>query len=165
MFISKDLCPVPIDQQPLNEYCELKKSCFFSWFCFEIQDYIQVLTNVIIFLFIFFIPPLIFIDSHILFSIKFLAVDFLLVTSILALILIRLYLAWSYVTNRLLSATIFYEESGWYDGQTWIKTAEMLTKDRLIGIYEVLPLLKRLKYTLNLCLFFLVLESMVYFLI
>lgn len=165
MFISKDLCPVPFDQQPLNEYYELKKSCFFSWLCFKIRDYIQVLTNVIIFLFIFFIPLLISIDSHILFSIKFLTIDFLLVTLILVLVLVRLYLAWSYVTNRLLSATVFYEESGWYDGQIWIKTAEMLTKDRLVGIYEVLPLLKRLKYTLNLCLFFLVLESIVYYLI
>lgn len=30
---------------------------------------------------------------------------------------IRLYLGWSHVGDRLLSATVIYEETGWYDGQ------------------------------------------------
>lgn len=30
---------------------------------------------------------------------------------------IRLYLGWSHVGDRLLSATVVYEETGWYDGQ------------------------------------------------
>ena len=34
--------------------------------------------------------------------------------------------------NRLLS-TIEYEETGWYDGQVYVKTPEMLAKDRWMG--------------------------------
>jgi len=44
-----------------------------------------------------------------------------------------------------MNATVTYEESGWYDGQTWVKTNEVLIQDRLIGIYEVLPVINRLR--------------------
>ena len=47
-----------------------------------------------------------------------------------------------------MNATVTYEESGWYDGQTWIKTNEVLIQDRLIGVYEVLPILKKLQLVL-----------------
>lgn len=35
-----------------------------------------------------------------------------------------------------------------YDGQTFIKPPEVLTRDRLLGTYEVKPALGRLKTTL-----------------
>jgi hypothetical protein len=47
-----------------------------------------------------------------------------------------------------MEATIAYEESGWYDGQVWIKPPEVLLQDRLIGTYEILPGLLRLQATL-----------------
>ena len=50
--------------------------------------------------------------------------------------------------SRLLSATIEYEETGWYDGQLWTKPPEVLARDRLLGTYEVRPCLGRLKATL-----------------
>lgn len=59
-----------------------------------------------------------------------------------------MYLGWAYVGNRLLSATVEYEETGWYDGQMWVKTAEVLARDRLLGSFSVKPALSRLKYTL-----------------
>ena len=31
--------------------------------------------------------------------------------------MLRIYLGWSYVGDRLLSAAVEYEETGWYDGQ------------------------------------------------
>ena len=37
------------------------------------------------------------------------------------------------------------------DGQTWIKTNEVLIQDRLIGVYEVLPILKKLQLVLSIC--------------
>lgn len=63
------------------------------------------------------------------------------------LLLVRLYLGWYYVSDRLTSATVFYEESGWYDGQTWIKPEEVLNRDRLIATYEIKPILRRLQLT------------------
>jgi hypothetical protein len=59
--------------------------------------------------------------------------------------ILRLYLAWKYIYDRLMNATVSYEESGWYDGQTWVKTNEVLIQDRLIGTYEVLPVIDRLR--------------------
>ncbi|GJP47297.1 hypothetical protein CLOM_g6514, partial [Closterium sp. NIES-68] len=61
---------------------------------------------------------------------------------------LRLYLGWSYIGNRLFSATVEYEETGWYDGQVWVKTPELLARDRLLASYKVKPVLNRLKNTL-----------------
>jgi len=52
-----------------------------------------------------------------------------------------------------MEATVPYEESGWYDGQIWIKPPEILLQDRLIGTYEIYPGLLRLQYTLAFLLF------------
>lgn len=67
---------------------------------------------------------------------------------VVTLVVVRMYLGWAYVGNRLLSATVEYEETGWYDGQIWVKTAEVLARDRLLGAYSVKPVLNRLKLTL-----------------
>lgn len=64
------------------------------------------------------------------------------------LAVVRMYLGWAYVGNRLLSATVEYEETGWYDGQIWVKTAEVLARDRLLGSFQVKPVLGRLKNSL-----------------
>nr|QCI04437.1 hypothetical protein [Antithamnion hubbsii] len=147
MCISKKKCPVPFDQQPLNEYFALKESKLFSW---SICDKKTYLLN------IFYLSTVLFALSYpLVFSIilkkqcfiQYLVIDSLFVNVMLILVFLRLYLGWSYVTKRLLSATIFYEESGWYDGQIWIKTAESLIQDRLIGLYELVPFLQRIKYT------------------
>nr|YP_010204131.1 hypothetical protein LK038_pgp050 [Ahnfeltia fastigiata]UAT97624.1 hypothetical protein Ahn.fas.Ore.pt_191 [Ahnfeltia fastigiata]UAT97828.1 hypothetical protein Ahn.fas.Kor.pt_192 [Ahnfeltia fastigiata] len=161
MFISKDVCPVPFDQQPLNEYYSLKDSWFFSWSTLSIGKYSRKLFLISAGL-VLLLSPVITPKTPI---VRFLITDLLLVTFFLSFILIRLYLGWSYVVKRLLSATVFYEESGWYDGQLWIKTAEILTKDRLIGIYEVLPLLQRIQYTLSLVISLIILESLMYYLL
>ena len=65
--------------------------------------------------------------------------------------LIRLYLGWSYIRDRLFSPVIFYEESGWYDGQTWTKPESILMRERLIVRYEIKPIIRRLQIT-SLCL-------------
>ena len=46
-----------------------------------------------------------------------------------------------------MEATVPYEESGWYDGQIWIKPPEILLQDRLIGTYEIYTGLQRLQKT------------------
>lgn len=60
----------------------------------------------------------------------------------------RLYLGWQHVGDRLISATVEYEETGWYDGQVWVKTPQVLLRDRLMSNYTVKPALARLKRTL-----------------
>ena len=44
---------------------------------------------------------------------------------------------WSYVGGRLLAAAVPYEETGWYDGATFVKPPPVLARDRLLGTYEV----------------------------
>jgi Conserved in the green lineage and diatoms 27 len=58
------------------------------------------------------------------------SINVILATFLLKVMLVRLYLGWSFVQKRLLSATLFYEESGWYDGQMWIKSVDTLMQDR-----------------------------------
>ncbi|NJP10704.1 MAG: CGLD27 family protein, partial [Leptolyngbyaceae cyanobacterium RU_5_1] len=67
----------------------------------------------------------------------------------LILVLARLYLGWAYVSSRLTDSTVTYEESGWYDGQTWTKPPAVLNRDRLVAIYEIQPILKRIQKTLG----------------
>lgn len=62
---------------------------------------------------------------------------------------LRIYLGWKYVGDRLMTAILEYEETGWYDGQYFVKPPEILTRDRLVGMYEVRPVIARLKTTLQ----------------
>ena len=71
--------------------------------------------------------------------------------SVLTLFVLRLYFGWSYVGERLLSASVLYEESGWYDGETWVKTDDVRERDRLVGMYQVRPIVERLRRALGVC--------------
>lgn len=163
MSVSRNVCPVPFDQQPLNEFYALKSSCFFSFPGFKFSTYVYRVSSM-------FLTSILLFAPLVLATIKFSWDAFVISESIcailsLSLILIRLYLGWSYILDRLLSATVFYEESGWYDGQIWIKTPEILTKDRLIGTYYVAPLLQRIKITLAMLSLSSLIEAAVYCLI
>ena len=47
-----------------------------------------------------------------------------------------------------------YEESGWYDGQIWIKPVNLKEKESLIALLEVKPILKNLIQILSLIMIF-----------
>nr|YP_009393119.1 hypothetical protein [Bostrychia moritziana]ARW61681.1 hypothetical protein [Bostrychia moritziana] len=147
MCISKKNCPVPFDQQPLNEYIALKKSFLFSWSTDTIKNYIFIISSIFIFLFILSGILIYNLCININNIYQFVLLDLFVSNLILLFIFLRIYLGWSYIVKRLLSATIFYEESGWYDGQIWVKSASFLVKDRLIGLYEIMPFVNRIKYT------------------
>ncbi len=78
------------------------------------------------------------------------------------LALLRLYLGWVYVCDRLSNATIFYEESGWYDGQEWTKPEEVLQRDNLIVNYQLKSVLQRLKMTFGIILALFILGGVVW---
>ena len=60
------------------------------------------------------------------------------------MISIRLYLGWNHIFKRLNSERVEYEESGWYDGQVWIKPLALKEKESLIASIDVKPILKKL---------------------
>jgi Conserved in the green lineage and diatoms 27 len=40
------------------------------------------------------------------------------------------------------------QETGWYDGERFVKPPEVLARDRLLGTYEVSPVIRRLRKTM-----------------
>ncbi|MCG9893773.1 MAG: CGLD27 family protein [Thermosynechococcaceae cyanobacterium MS004] len=139
-------CPVPADQLPVNEYKSLQESWFFKWSSADSRTFLAQL-GIFWSLGWIITGPIAAssfdpIDSPIHFLLSGGGGSFFL----LGLVLLRLYLGWSYVHQRLYCETVDYEETGWYDGQTWEKPPQDLAQDRLISTYQVQPILQRLKY-------------------
>ncbi|XP_078432102.1 YCF36, putative (DUF1230) isoform X2 [Wolffia australiana] len=135
-------CPVPLEQQPVNEYQALSTSFPFSWAAGDLRTYCSRLgCTGAAFALLVGLPVSAFgrgfIGDPETYALRCTlgAVS----TGLLAVILavLRMYLGWAYVGNRLLSATVEYEETGWYDGQIWVKTPEVLARDRLLGSFSV----------------------------
>ena len=144
---SEYLCPVPKDQRPLNEYTKLKESNNFLWCIQNKNSYLQFLAIIFIVSFILSALTLV-ISSFSLTNIKYFFISSIFIGLVIVTIFcLRSYLGWQYIYSRLMEATVPYEESGWYDGQVWIKPPEILLQDRLIGTYEIYPGLKRLEKT------------------
>ena len=141
--MNESKCPVPLEQQPTNEFIELSKSVIFSW--------PKTKKSLIIVLFKFwigtFILFLVISSGSIYFKksiLKYILLSFFSSLSIPFLISLRLYLGWNHVFKRLNSESIEYEESGWYDGQVWIKPLVLKERESLIASNEVKPILKNL---------------------
>ena len=136
-------CPVPKEQQPSNEFIELSKSNIFSWPKTK-KSLILVLIKFWLGAFILF---LIISSGSIYFKtspLKYILLSFFSSLSIPLLISLKLYLGWNHVFKRLRSEKVEYEESGWYDGQVWIKPTFLKEKESLIASNEVKPILKNL---------------------
>ncbi|XP_027359930.1 protein CONSERVED IN THE GREEN LINEAGE AND DIATOMS 27, chloroplastic isoform X2 [Abrus precatorius] len=114
---------VPFEQRPVNEYSSLKNGMLYSWGELGPGSFFLRLGGL------------------------WLAV-FTVLGAPIAAASFNPSRGWSYVGDRLLSAVIPYEESGWYDGQMWVKPPEILARDRLLGSYKVKPVVKLLKQTL-----------------
>lgn len=144
---SMSSCPVPAEQQPLNEYEELKSSwlfrdCILSW-----REYITKIVWIWVLSWLLAGPIAAASFSPHKHTAHFILSGTLGASIGVLLVLVRLYLGWSYVQDRLASPIIFYEESGWYDGQTWKKPQEVLTRDRLIVSYSLKSIMQRLRIT------------------
>ena len=141
--MSEFTCPVPKEQQPTNEFIELSKSKIFSW-----PKSKKLLSIILIkFWIVTFILFLLIASGSIYFKtflLKYTLLSLLSSLSIPLLITMRLYLGWNHIFKRLNSEKVEYEESGWYDGQIWIKPLNLKEKESLIASVEVKPILKNL---------------------
>ncbi|KAK6798345.1 hypothetical protein RDI58_006047 [Solanum bulbocastanum] len=140
---------VPFEQRPVNEYSSLKDETLYSWAELGPGAFFLRLGGLWLVTFAVLGVPI----AAASFNPSKDPLRFLLAAStgtlfLVALIVLRIYLGWSYVGDRLLSAVIPYEETGWYDGQMWVKPPEILARDRLLGSYKVKPVIKMLKQTL-----------------
>ncbi|WP_267383538.1 CGLD27 family protein [Cyanobacterium sp. uoEpiScrs1] len=141
------ICPVPNEQQPVNEYEDLKKSCFFRWATLENKIYWRRITYVGLVGWILTSPIAAVSFSPRQSTLLFILCNNLGAGLMVSFIVIQLGLGWCYVGDRLRKKIVFYEESGWYDGQTWLKPPEILARDRLIVSYQIDPILQRLART------------------
>ena len=141
--MNQSKCPVTRAQQPTNEFIELSKSKIFSWPKTKIS-LILILIKFWIGAFILF---LVISSGSVYFKtslLKYILLSFFSSLSIPLLISIRLYLGWNHIFKRLTSERVEYEESGWYDGQVWIKPLVLKEKESLIASIEVKPILNNL---------------------
>ena len=141
--MNQSKCPVPREQQPTNEFIELSKSKLFSLPKTK-KSLILILIKfwvVAFFIFLVISSGSVYFKSAIF---KYILLSFFSSLSIPLLISIRLYLGWNHVFKRLTSERVEYEESGWYDGQVWIKPLVLKEKESLIASIEVKPILKNL---------------------
>ena len=136
-------CPVPKEQQPTNEFLELSNSNLFA-LAKTNKKFSIILISIWLLAFLFF---LVISSGSNYFKAELLKYIFLSLfgsLSVPLLITIRLLLGWNHIYKRLTSEVIEYEESGWYDGQIWIKPIELREKENLIASIEVKPILRNL---------------------
>ena len=138
------VCPVPPDQQPLQEYQQLCGSWFFRWASGSMADLALPLSLA----WLLALLPALLIASG---SLALRREPLLLVinAAVLALLLpllllLRQWLGWSHPRRRLQAETVDYEESGWYDGQVWRKPQAWRERDLLVARHQVTPVLERL---------------------
>ena len=143
--MNKIICPVPQNQRPINEFNSIRNSWIISWPFLERNIFYRKLM-----ISWFFITPISLTISYgsdylknNIFELIFLSFAASLAFPIL--ILIRQWLSWVYIYKRLNSEKIEYEESGWYDGQTWEKPISWRSKDLLIAQHQIKPILNHLK--------------------
>ena len=136
-------CPVPKEQQPTNEFLELSNSKVFALAKTTKKFSISLISIWLVAFLIFLVisSGSTYFHTYIL---KYIFISFFGSLSVPLLITIRLLLGWSHIYKRLTSEIIEYEESGWYDGQIWIKPNELKEKESLIASIEVKPILKNL---------------------
>ena len=141
--MSKSYNPVPINQRPTNEFIELSKSKIFSWPKSK-KSFSLILLKFWLGTFLLFIvisSGSVYFENY---TSKYILLSFFCSLSLPFLLCIRLYLGWNHIFKRLTSEKVEYEESGWYDGQIWIKPLNLKEKESLIASQEVKPILKNL---------------------
>ena len=146
-------CPVPKDQQPTNEFIELSKSKIFTWPKSK-KSFSLILLKFWIgtfFIFVVISSGSVYFETS---TLRYILLSFFSSLSLPFLFSIRLYLGWNHIFKRLTSEKVEYEESGWYDGQIWIKPVKLKEKETLIALLEVKPILKNLIQILSLIIIF-----------
>jgi hypothetical protein len=131
----------------MNEYRSLQESCFFRWAMLDRRAFLMRTFTIWGLGCLFCLPVAAASFTWTSALMQCLLATAAGATGLLLLLLLRLYLGWGYVCDRLYSPTIVYEETGWYDCQAWAKPTAALTQERLIVTYELRPFLQRLRYS------------------
>lgn len=145
-------CPVPADQQPLLEYQQLLASWFFAW---PSASPLGLMKPLALAWLLALLPALLVASGS--YALRHHPLPLLLAALVVALLLpllllVRQWLGWRYVRQRLVRERVDYEESGWYDGQVWEKPLAWRQRDLLVARHQVQPVMDRLRRALLLTL-------------
>lgn len=153
---SKDLRPktsfgsevVPEGQRPVNEYLDVTSSPLFDW-ANQIDGSKGLLSRLV------FLYQIIFwcicypiscatytMDGY---EIQKLCSSNVGAIIVILILLLRLYTGWYYIGQRLITKTIEYEETGWYDGAFERKTEIEMKRDLFLYNNSVKPVVQRLQ--------------------
>lgn len=137
---------VPVSQQPAQELDDLKSAPIYKWAQLENGKFLQRIGLVYTGVFLFVSLPISFTTYPLLSAPiqAIVAANFGTVVLVFCL-LIRLYVGWSYLGDRLTNDVGYFEESGWYDGFLAVKPAEIASRDKLLYSLEVEPAVNRVK--------------------
>lgn len=142
-------CPVPEPQRPLQQYEELRDSWFFAWPSRSTAGLLKGLLGS----WLLAMPFTLLIASGS-WSLRHRPMALVMSAAVVAillpiLLLMRQWLGWRSIHQRLTSERVEYEESGWYDGQVWEKPLSWRQQDLLVAQHQVRPVLNRLKRALS----------------
>lgn len=142
-------CPVPPAQRPLRQYEELRDSWFFAWPAAGFASLLKPLT--VSWLLVLPLTLLVSSGSWVLrhHPLQLLLAAAVVAVSLPLLMLLRQWLGWRTILQRLMSERVEYEESGWYDGQVWEKPLSWRQQDLLVARHQVRPVLGRLERTIT----------------
>jgi len=137
---------VPAAQQPAQELNDLKSAPVFKWAQLQNSEFLQRIALVYAGVFVFVSLP-ISVTTYPLFSepIKALAAANFGTVALVFCLLLRLYVGWSYLGDRLTNEVGYFEETGWYDGFLAVKPPEIASRDKLLYVLEVEPAVDRVK--------------------
>ena len=146
------VCPVPQEQQPLREYQQLLTSWFFVW---PSASSLALFRALAIAWVLALLPALLVANGS--YALRHRPMPLLLAALVVALLLpllllVRQWLGWRYVLQRLVRERVDYEESGWYDGQVWEKPLAWRQRDLLVARHQLQPVMERLRRALLLTL-------------
>ena len=128
----EDACPVPRDQRPASQYEELRDGALTSWPGLGVGPYVRRVLALFTFFYVVIAYPIAcgsydpntqFVEACVSACVG--------ASGATAAMTLSAYNGWSYVRDRLLSATVEYEETGWYDGPV---SYTHLTLPTMIGV-------------------------------
>lgn len=153
-FDNYSLCPVPAQQRPFREYITRKESSFLGWVRLNELGYTSKFFFTFFLIFFLTFPIVNWFISLSCYPIQSLIIGFTITLLIEILVYLNFFLAWTYIGERLANSKVVYEETGWYDGKVWTKPQAILRHEQLLFHYQVVPLIGRIKKTLQLNILF-----------
>jgi hypothetical protein len=144
------VCPVPREQRPFYEYLKSRKSEFVGWVSLNELGYKKN------FFLTFFFNNILsfFLTNYFMSCLEYPIRSLIIIISFSLVIQTLIYsyflTNWTYVGSRLLERKVFYEEAGWYNEKIWKKPQVILKQEIILYNYQIVPLITRLKKTLQL---------------